>query len=143
MSLFERGIVESSVSFGKLLMNPKQQITGHTDFDLADYCRAIARSGFPGITEKSAEVTQEVLDSYLRLIADRDLPDYGATVRRPEVLRRPLGTIGRVTAAGVYCGVNQAKKKCVRNPNKYYRCKRLPIWLATKRDTAPNPPAIV
>lgn len=110
MSLFERGIVESSVSFGKLLMNPKQQITGHTDFDLADYCRAIARSGFPGIMEKSAEVTQEVLDSYLRLIVDRDLPDYGATVRRPEVLRRPLGTIGRVTAAGVYCGVIQAKK---------------------------------
>lgn len=75
MSLFERGIVESSVSFGKLLMNPKQQITGHTDFDLADYCRAIARSGFPGIMEKSAEVTQELLDSYLRLIVDRDLPD--------------------------------------------------------------------
>ncbi|MDK6630650.1 DUF4143 domain-containing protein, partial [Actinotignum timonense] len=39
---------------------------------------------------KSAEVTQELLDSYLRLIIDRDLPDYGATVRRPEVLHRWL-----------------------------------------------------
>lgn len=90
MALFERGITEPSVSFGGLLMNPHQEITGHTDFALPDYCRAIARSGFPGIMGKSAEVTQELLDSYLRLIIDRDLPDYGATVRRPEVLRRWL-----------------------------------------------------
>lgn len=88
MALYERGVVEPSVSFGRLLMNPNQEITGHTDFVLPDYCRAIARSGFPGIMGKSAEVTQELLDSYLRLIIDRDLPDYGATVRRPEVLRR-------------------------------------------------------
>ncbi|MDE1558362.1 MULTISPECIES: ATP-binding protein [Actinotignum] len=90
MALFERELVEPSVSFGELLRNPNQGIAGHTDFALPDYCRAIARSGFPGIMTKSAEVTQELLDSYLRLIIDRDLPDYGATVRRPEVLHRWL-----------------------------------------------------
>ncbi|WP_297590635.1 ATP-binding protein [uncultured Mobiluncus sp.] len=90
MALFERGLTQPSVSLGALLSDPDHAVEGRTDFALPDYCRAIARSGFPGIMGKSAEVAQELLDSYLRLIVDRDLPDYGATVRRPETLRRWL-----------------------------------------------------
>lgn len=90
MALHERGIVTPSVSLSKLLMGAQGEVGGSTPFSVADYASAITTSGFPGIFGASPRVRRRLLDSYLQRIVDRDLPDQGFEVRRPEVLRRWL-----------------------------------------------------
>ncbi|MQA63280.1 MAG: DUF4143 domain-containing protein [Actinophytocola sp.] len=51
---------------------------------------AIEASGFPGIHRQPPRLRRGLLDAYLQRIIDRDLPDHGVSVRRPETLRRWL-----------------------------------------------------
>lgn len=55
-----------------------------------DYARAIASSGLPGLMDAPDRLRRPLLDSYLQRVIDRDLPDMGVEVRRPETLRRWL-----------------------------------------------------
>lgn len=89
MALHERGLCKPTVSLSALL-NGDREVTGACKFELADYARAIVSSGFPGIMGASPRARRALLDSYLQRVIDRDLPDQGYDVRRPEVLRRWL-----------------------------------------------------
>ena len=90
MALHERGATVPALSLASLLNGSAGRIQGGSDFALRDYCDAIVSSGFPGIMNTTRRVRRAHLDSYLQRVIDRDLPDLGFDVRRPETLRRWL-----------------------------------------------------
>lgn len=90
MGVHERGLVTPTVSLTRLLSGQRSPIAGTSAFLLTDYAGAIASSGFPGIMNTAPRVQRRMIDAYLQRIIDRDLPDLGFTVRRPETLRRWL-----------------------------------------------------
>lgn len=90
LALYERDLQEPSVSLRSLVNGEATAIGGSTTFIAADYFAAIEASGFPGIHRQPARLRRGLLDAYLQRIVDRDLPDHGVSVRRPETLRRWL-----------------------------------------------------
>lgn len=90
MALFERGITSPTVSLKEALSGTLGTPSGTSTFTLPDYASAIVASGFPGIMSLAPRVRGLQLDGYLQRVIDRDLPDEGFEVRRPEVLRRWL-----------------------------------------------------
>ena len=90
MALHERTDDETTVSLAALLAGTAGRIGGTTKVRLGDYLAAIEDSGFPGIAQQPARLRRALLDSYLQRVIDRDLPDHGFAVRRPETLRRWL-----------------------------------------------------
>lgn len=90
LALHERGQAHPTISLAALLSGTASPLGGKSKFDLADYIDAIIGSGFPGVQGTSARVRRQMLDSYLQRVIDRDLPDQGFEVRRPETLRRWL-----------------------------------------------------
>lgn len=89
MALFERGVIEWSVSLSALLTGSRE-VSGSTTFRAADYLAQITESGFPGIRAAVPELQRDLLDAYAAAIIDRDLPESGVQVRRKETLRRWL-----------------------------------------------------
>ena len=98
MSLFERGVSRPTVSVAALLSGQRPTIDGQTDVSLPHYVDEIVMSGFPGVRSLSARGRRRALDSYLDQIVDRDVPDAGLLVRRPEALRRWLEAYGAATS---------------------------------------------
>ncbi len=97
MGLHERGVHPQSVSVNSLF-GGEAQISGESEFRLADYVDQIVSSGFPGIARAPSRLREEYLDGYLARIIDRDLPDHGVNVRRPETLRRWLAAYAAATS---------------------------------------------
>lgn len=98
MGLHERGLVEPTVSLTGLLAGARQPISGNTTFALGDYADAVVSSGFPGVMNAAERLRRGLLDAYLERIIDRDLPDHGLAVRRPETLRRWLAAYAAATS---------------------------------------------
>lgn len=92
LALYERGVVDPTVSLRSLLEGRPGRIRGSTAMNAAGYFASIEESGFPGIFSQPELLRVELLNSYVRRIIDRDLPDLGVSVRRPEVLRRWLAS---------------------------------------------------
>lgn len=90
MALHERGCVEPTVSLAALLSGDHDSIRGTTPWKSAEYFAAVSTSGFPGIMKAPERLRRVQLDSYLRRVIDRDLPEQGLALRRPETLRRWL-----------------------------------------------------
>ena len=90
MALPERGRVTPTVSLARLLEGGRDPVGGDSGYGLTDYADAIVASGFPGIMNAPSRLRRGLLDAYLQRIIDRDLPDHGFAVRRPETLRRWL-----------------------------------------------------
>lgn len=90
MGMHERQLVTTTVSLSALLAGDTPEIGGHTTFSLRDYANAIADSGFPGIMNTAPRLRRSLLDAYVQRVLDRDLPEQGYDVRRPETLRRWL-----------------------------------------------------
>lgn len=99
MALHERGVVEPTVSLGALLRGDPGGIVGDAAFTLRDYTVEIVRSGFPGIMNSAARLRRGLLDAYLQRVIDRDLPDQGYEVRRPETLRRWLAAYAAASSS--------------------------------------------
>lgn len=97
MALHERGAVTPTVSLAALLAGGAP-IAGASTTTLRDYAEAIVESGFPGIREAEPRVRRALLDAYLQRVIDRDLPDLGFEVRRPETLRRWLAAYGAASS---------------------------------------------
>ncbi|MFZ2238329.1 MAG: DUF4143 domain-containing protein [Gordonia amarae] len=87
MGLHERGLVTPTVSLSSLL-DGTGEVSGETTFGITDYADAIVSGGLPGIMRTPPRLQRRLLDAYLQRVIDRDLPDLGFTVRRPETLRR-------------------------------------------------------
>ncbi len=92
MGLHERGLTQPTVSLAELLTGSRPAIEGSAEFTLRDYADAIVDSGFPGIMRAAPRLRRAMLDAYLQRVIDRDLPDLGFGVRRPETLRRWLAS---------------------------------------------------
>lgn len=90
MALPERGRAAPTVSLARLLEGGRNPVGGDSGYGLTDYADAIVASGFPGIMSAPPRLRRGLLDAYLQRIIDRDLPDHGFAVRRPETLRRWL-----------------------------------------------------
>lgn len=86
LSLSERRGAEPTVRIEDLF-DPAATIAGSTTMGLADYAREICSSGLPGVTELSPRARRYALESYLRNIIDRDIPDQGVSIRKPATLR--------------------------------------------------------
>lgn len=98
LAFAERGIDEPTVSLGALLRGEQSEISGRTTIDLQTYADEILRSGFPGIRDLPERARRIQLDSYVARIAERELPENGITVRRPNALRSWLAAYGAATA---------------------------------------------
>lgn len=90
LALHERALHEPSVSLGALLGSRQPAVEGECGLELADYVDAVTSSGFPGIFTGPEPLREAQLDAYLQRVVDRDLPEQGLAVRRPETLRRWL-----------------------------------------------------
>ncbi len=99
MTLTERGIAYGGISLQDLLTGRRPKIAGHTDLTLVDYVSAIVESGFPGLRGLSPRARRTQLDSYLRNIVDRDIPEQGVQVRRPDVMTDWLRAYAAATAS--------------------------------------------
>jgi predicted AAA+ superfamily ATPase len=88
LSLAERGIATPTVSLAALLSGERPQIAGTSDVGLEAYVEEIVRSGFPGMRHLSGRPLRAQLDSYLRRLAERDFPEMGHAIRKPDALMR-------------------------------------------------------
>lgn len=98
LALHERGGPPTTVSLRAHLAGRARTVTGTSDLTAGDYLRSVESSGFPGIHRQPDRLRRSLLDSYLHRVIDRDLPDLGFAVRRPETLRRWLSAYAAATA---------------------------------------------
>lgn len=97
MGLHERGVVDPTVSFRDLLYGTAEP-GGRSDFQLPEYANAIISSGFPAIMRAPVRLQKPMLQAYLQRIVDRDIPEHGATVRSPKMLRDWMAAYGAATS---------------------------------------------
>lgn len=98
MTLSERDLCEPTVSLRALLSGVRPEVTGESALGLADYVQEILRSGLPGLRGLSDRANRAQLDSYLRSVVDRDVPENGLVVRKPALLLDWLRAYAAATA---------------------------------------------
>jgi len=86
LSLAERGFT-ASVSVAELLAGSRPDISGTTPATLDAYVTEILAGGFPGMRGLNDRQLRAGLDGYLERVIDRDFPEQGMTLRRPDTLR--------------------------------------------------------
>lgn len=99
MTLSERGIGNPSVSLRQLLAGDRPRLDAASPLRLADYAQEILASGFPGLRGTSSRALRFQLDSYLRNAVDRDVPEQGLAVRKPEAMLAWLRAYAAATAS--------------------------------------------
>ena len=98
MTLVERGLTEPTVSLSELLAGGRPRLEGTCPLSLADYAREIVASGFPAVRPLSDRARRFQLDSYMRNAVDRDVPERGLAVRKPESMLAWLRAYAAATA---------------------------------------------
>lgn len=101
LSIAERGLADPTVSLRELLTGGTPDVRGTSSVGLSTYADEILGSGFPGIRGLPERARQIQLDSHISRIVERELPEGGFTVRRPEALRAWLAAYGAATATDV------------------------------------------
>ena len=96
MTLSERAVASPTVSLSELLTGSRLPLAGTTDVRLANYAHEIVASGFPGMRSLSTRALKFQLDSYLHNAVDRDVPEQGLPVRKPDAM---LGWLRAYAAA--------------------------------------------
>lgn len=86
MTLNERQFETPRVSLAHLLEGRRPPLEGETNQGLDDYTEAVVESGLPGIRSLSPRARTVQLTSYLQNAVDRDLPENGIVVRKPELM---------------------------------------------------------
>jgi predicted AAA+ superfamily ATPase len=97
MSLAERGM-EPSVSLADLLSGARGPVEGHTTVTLDDYVTEIVTGGFPALRGLPDRALRTAFDSYLARVVDRDFPEMGLVVRRPDALTRWMRAYAAATS---------------------------------------------
>lgn len=98
MTLSERGVAEPTVSLKGLLSGRRGPLAGSCELRLTDYVEEIVASGFPAMRQLSPRARRFQLDSYLQNVVDRDVPEAGLAVRKPEAMRRWLSAYAAASA---------------------------------------------
>lgn len=99
MTLSERGMGDPSVSLRQLLAGDRPRLDAASPLRLADYAEEILASGFPGLRGMSSRALRFQLDSYLRNAVDRDVPEQGLAVRKPEAMLAWLRAYAAATSS--------------------------------------------
>ena len=86
MTLAERGVSQPTVSLAGLLSGHRESLTGSCGLRLADYVEEITASGFPAMRGLTGRAHRFQLDSYLHNAVDRDVPEQGLAVRKPDAM---------------------------------------------------------
>ena len=97
MSLPERRFDTPSVSLASLLAGGAE-IDGQTARGTSDYVYEIMASGFPGIRKTGIKAQAHLLEGYVEMIIDREIPELGEKVRRPASLLNWLTSYASATA---------------------------------------------
>lgn len=97
MSLPERQVTTPTVSLAALLAGDAA-ISGDTDLTLTDYTHEIVRGGFPGMRHLDDRLNSAAMESYARLVVDRDVPEAGLGIRNPAALTAWLTALAAATA---------------------------------------------
>ncbi len=97
LSLAERTVAQPTVSLSELLSGSRPTLRGTCLMRLEDYAREVVAGGFPALRPLSEAVRKVALDSYLERVVDRDVPEAGQTIRRPDALRRWLTAYAAAT----------------------------------------------
>lgn len=98
MTLSERGVSEPGISLTELLSGSRPKLDASSPLRLADYAHEILSSGFPGLRGLTPRALRFQLDSYLRNAVDRDVPEQGLNVRKPESMLAWLRAYASATA---------------------------------------------
>lgn len=99
MTLTERGVTEPTISLRGLLSGDRPSLDGSCTLRLGDYAEEILASGFPGLRGLTPRAMKFQLDSYLRNAVDRDVPEQGLAVRKPEAMLAWLRAYAAATAS--------------------------------------------
>jgi predicted AAA+ superfamily ATPase len=99
MTLSERGVTEPTITMRELLRGDRPELHGTSDLRLADYASEIVAPGLPGLRGLSPRATRAALESYVRNAVDRDVPEAGLQLRRPEVMLDWLRAYAAATAS--------------------------------------------
>ena len=100
MTLEERGVGEPALSLTHLLKGGPSSFTGKPMWGCRGrYVEEILASGFPALRSLSGRARRFQLDSYLRNAVDRDVPEQGLAVRRPDVLMAWLRAYAAATSS--------------------------------------------
>lgn len=97
-SFCERDVCVPTVSLGQLLRGEEPKVSGHSPVSLVQYTDEILSSGFPGIRSLPDRSRRLQLDSYISRIVEKELPENGIEVKRPETLRAWMAAYGSATS---------------------------------------------
>ena len=97
-TLAERQVEQPTVSMSDLLAGSKPAIQGRTSITLEDYVTEIMVGGFPAMRMPLGRAHRTTLDGYLNRIVDRDFPEAGQQVRKPDALKRWMVAYAAATA---------------------------------------------
>lgn len=86
LSVYERGVADTTVSLADLLSGTRPALSGTCTLTLADYTELILASGFPAFQGLPLRARNAQLDSYLERIVNADLREAGTVVRRPATI---------------------------------------------------------
>ena len=98
MTLSERGRSTPTVSLKMLLSGARRPLDGTCDMRLPEYVDEILASGFPALRGLTPRGSRFQLDSYLRNAVDRDVPEQGLNVRKPESMLEWLRAYAAATS---------------------------------------------
>lgn len=98
MTLSERGVTQPTVSLRGLLGGGRGPLAGSCPLTLSDYVEEIVASGFPAMRRLVGRSRRFQLDSYLHNAVDRDVPEQGLAVRKPEAMLTWLRAYAAATA---------------------------------------------
>lgn len=96
LALSERGSVPS-ISLGELLTGTAE-LSGASKLTLVDYANEIVSSGLPGVRDLPPRQRRAQLVSYIENVVDREIPDAGISVRRPQALLHWLRAYSAATS---------------------------------------------
>lgn len=98
LTLAEREISIPTVSLAAMLAGDQPEITGTSSITLSGYVDEIVASGFPGIRPLTERGRTAQLAGYLTRVVERDFPDQGLRIRRPQTLRAWLAAYAAATS---------------------------------------------
>lgn len=86
LALSEREGTQPTVLISQLF-DGDAPIAGETTWTIREYAEALCATGLPGLYRQSPRVRRNLIQSYIQRVIDRDVPDQGLLVRKPEFLR--------------------------------------------------------
>lgn len=103
---------------------------------LRDYGEQIVASGFPGLARLGPRARGFQLDSYLRSVVNKDVPDQGLAIRKPESLLSGQGRPLRPESATLLGVLFEAlATMCVRVPAQAAETEVSHMRMGTTRST--------